>query len=107
MIRRPPRSTLFPYTTLFRSSVDSVHWREYEFRWKPGGVTRRPGFGGPHQPRLDWQMGFPAPPSGGGGARLARPGGGLVRGGERRRAAGRGKGWDSGGAGTLKKKKKE
>src|SRR3712207_722909 len=24
MIRRPPRSTLFPYTTLFRSSLDSV-----------------------------------------------------------------------------------
>src|SRR5690554_7335704 len=24
MIRRPPRSTLFPYTTLFRSSVTSV-----------------------------------------------------------------------------------
>src|SRR3712207_8969062 len=24
MIRRPPRSTLFPYTTLFRSSVPSV-----------------------------------------------------------------------------------
>src|SRR3712207_7655928 len=24
MIRRPPRSTLFPYTTLFRSSVFSV-----------------------------------------------------------------------------------
>src|SRR3712207_7618976 len=24
MIRRPPRSTLFPYTTLFRSSYDSV-----------------------------------------------------------------------------------
>src|SRR5437868_13285865 len=23
MIRRPPRSTLFPYTTLFRSSADS------------------------------------------------------------------------------------
>ena len=23
MIRRPPRSTLFPYTTLFRSEVDS------------------------------------------------------------------------------------
>src|SRR2546422_1877399 len=23
MIRRPPRSTLFPYTTLFRSAVDS------------------------------------------------------------------------------------
>src|SRR3712207_8953122 len=25
MIRRPPRSTLFPYTTLFRSRVDEVH----------------------------------------------------------------------------------
>src|SRR2546429_4317867 len=24
MIRRPPRSTLFPYTTLFRSQCDSV-----------------------------------------------------------------------------------
>src|SRR5256885_2457616 len=24
MIRRPPRSTLFPYTTLFRSSVDAA-----------------------------------------------------------------------------------
>src|SRR3712207_8247876 len=24
MIRRPPRSTLFPYTTLFRSLVDAV-----------------------------------------------------------------------------------
>src|SRR5215510_5790929 len=25
MIRRPPRSTLFPYTTLFRSTTRSVH----------------------------------------------------------------------------------
>src|SRR5256885_10031331 len=25
MIRRPPRSTLFPYTTLFRSQVDASH----------------------------------------------------------------------------------
>src|SRR3712207_7082304 len=25
MIRRPPRSTLFPYTTLFRSGVDGVY----------------------------------------------------------------------------------
>src|SRR3712207_8050319 len=24
MIRRPPRSTLFPYTTLFRSKIDGV-----------------------------------------------------------------------------------
>src|SRR3712207_7521654 len=30
MIRRPPRSTLFPYTTLFRSAVPALrflHWR--------------------------------------------------------------------------------
>src|SRR2546429_6673890 len=26
MIRRPPRSTLFPYTTLFRSLVDLAGW---------------------------------------------------------------------------------
>src|SRR3712207_9002294 len=28
MIRRPPRSTLFPYTTLFRSYLSLVHHRE-------------------------------------------------------------------------------
>src|SRR5260370_26206131 len=27
MIRRPPRSTLFPYTTLFRSASFGVSWR--------------------------------------------------------------------------------
>src|SRR5256886_13657856 len=26
MIRRPPRSTLFPYTTLFRSNVAAAHF---------------------------------------------------------------------------------
>src|SRR2546426_6908854 len=26
MIRRPPRSTLFPYTTLFRSALDDAQW---------------------------------------------------------------------------------
>src|SRR2546422_1366673 len=31
MIRRPPRSTLFPYTTLFRSLEESViGWKEFE-----------------------------------------------------------------------------
>ena len=30
MIRRPPRSTLFPYTTLFRSTVQQREWiRKY------------------------------------------------------------------------------
>src|SRR5688572_2918884 len=33
MIRRPPRSTLFPYTTLFRSTYGSL-------RRNPGVVTR-------------------------------------------------------------------
>src|SRR3712207_6941255 len=31
MIRRPPRSTLFPYTTLFRSSIADIQ-RCFEFR---------------------------------------------------------------------------
>src|SRR3712207_7221666 len=51
MIRRPPRSTLFPYTTLFRS--------EHEGRKRDGDRVRRPGRGPPerrcrghqHQPR--------------------------------------------------------
>src|SRR3712207_9550102 len=30
MIRRPPRSTLFPYTTLFRSQLHQVRW------WRAG-----------------------------------------------------------------------
>src|SRR2546426_5627334 len=29
MIRRPPRSTLFPYTTLFRSGVTKTHGRPH------------------------------------------------------------------------------
>src|SRR2546422_1120599 len=32
MIRRPPRSTLFPYTTLFRSELDDVHGRHRQSR---------------------------------------------------------------------------
>src|SRR5437899_5526062 len=31
MLRRPPRSTLFPYTTLFRSEASSVM---HELRWR-------------------------------------------------------------------------
>src|SRR5215213_11530841 len=40
MIRRPPRSTLFPYTTLFRPRVVDALLRD-----------RRPGGGLPHRPR--------------------------------------------------------
>src|SRR2546422_4945343 len=38
MIRRPPRSTLFPYTTLFRS-------RELAARWLPRPVVAHPKHG--------------------------------------------------------------
>src|SRR2546422_7481536 len=37
MIRRPPRSTLFPYTTLFRSRVEPAR-----FVSEPGGFTACP-----------------------------------------------------------------
>src|SRR3712207_7044017 len=42
MIRRPPRSTLFPYTTLFRSGPG----RRRRLRGAPGGAARRTGDGG-------------------------------------------------------------
>lgn len=45
---------------VLEGSMDGKEWREYEFRWKPGDVTRRPRFVEPHQPRLDWQMWFAA-----------------------------------------------
>src|SRR5258707_8597607 len=35
MIRRPPRSTLFPYTTLFRSNEDPVHMQDILRRLEP------------------------------------------------------------------------
>src|SRR5256885_15785907 len=41
MIRRPPRSTLFPYTTLFRShGVASVHVAEPQDRVRDGARRR-------------------------------------------------------------------
>src|SRR3712207_7364027 len=59
MIRRPPRSTLFPYTTLFRSRRAAV-----EPRRRPGGGAarrRRPRRGEPARGGGDG--------AGGGGAR--------------------------------------
>jgi hypothetical protein len=41
-------------------SDDGEHWKEYEFRWKPGDLNERPRLVAPHQPRLDWQMWFAA-----------------------------------------------
>src|SRR5256885_5098006 len=49
MIRRPPRSTLFPYTTLFRSrpsclisSATRRRQRRFPFPCMPSAATRRP-----------------------------------------------------------------
>jgi hypothetical protein len=45
---------------LVEGSDDGIQWREYEFKYKPGDVMRRPPWNIPHQPRLDWQMWFAA-----------------------------------------------
>src|SRR3712207_7451741 len=41
MIRRPPRSTLFPYTTLFRSSTGAV-LHDWQFDWVAEAVGTLP-----------------------------------------------------------------
>jgi predicted DCC family thiol-disulfide oxidoreductase YuxK/heme exporter protein D len=45
---------------VLEGSDDGIDWRPYEFKYKPGDLSRRPGFVAPHQPRLDWQMWFAA-----------------------------------------------
>src|SRR5258708_20256090 len=41
MIRRPPRSTLFPYTTLFRSSERRIQKRDVEGLRRRAQIARR------------------------------------------------------------------
>src|SRR2546422_10992561 len=41
MIRRPPRSTLFPYTTLFRSAVSELRIPLLVVAVRPGLLVRR------------------------------------------------------------------
>src|SRR5947208_12125217 len=47
MIRRPPRSTLFPYTTLFRSHENNAKWVQRQDRrieyWSGEALTLTPG----------------------------------------------------------------
>src|SRR3712207_8555266 len=52
MIRRPPRSTLFPYTTLFRSGSDGTHPRDPRALPAPrvGGAGDERGGGGDRLP---------------------------------------------------------
>jgi predicted DCC family thiol-disulfide oxidoreductase YuxK len=45
---------------VIEGSNDGVTWLAYEFKYKPGDLTRRPAWVAPHQPRLDWQMWFAA-----------------------------------------------
>jgi hypothetical protein len=45
---------------VIEGSNDGRTWEEYEFKYKPGDVTRRPRFCVPHMPRLDWLMWFEA-----------------------------------------------
>src|SRR2546428_14156245 len=47
MIRRPPRSTLFPYTTLFRSGVGGAVGRLRD------AELERAALAAPHDPELD------------------------------------------------------
>jgi hypothetical protein len=45
---------------IVEGSDDGQTWREYEFKYKPGNVMKKPAFVAPFQPRLDWQMWFAA-----------------------------------------------
>jgi predicted DCC family thiol-disulfide oxidoreductase YuxK len=45
---------------IIEGSDDSINWREYTFKYKPGDVNRPPLWNIPLQPRLDWQLWFAA-----------------------------------------------
>src|SRR3712207_8854132 len=66
MIRRPPRSTLFPYTTLFRSGEE--HQREEAADLAVTGQQRMDGAGEPD--RLAGQFALLQVGAGGGGVAL-------------------------------------
>jgi len=45
---------------VIEGSEDGKRWFAYEFKYKPGDLSRRPAFVAPYQPRLDWQLWFAA-----------------------------------------------
>src|SRR2546429_6508045 len=57
MIRRPPRSTLFPYTTLFRSNTDRRH-AHLRLR-SESGAAAHPAAGGSPEARARPHRGLP------------------------------------------------
>src|SRR2546429_8706799 len=107
MIRRPPRSTLFPYTTLFRSRAggavsglpgqvrDVVARSAAREARRHGDSARRRGSGGPSGPPASRARAVPlgaaaarvrdgnraSPGAGDGGARDATAGGSVAAGG--------------------------
>jgi hypothetical protein len=46
------------YEIEFQGSNDGKSWVAYRFRYKPQDPMERPGFYGPYQPRLDWNLWF-------------------------------------------------
>src|SRR3712207_8835187 len=57
MIRRPPRSTLFPYTTLFRSNVRRVTALGVELKDLDRGLIDFPSLRDGRVVYLCWQLG--------------------------------------------------
>src|SRR6266536_3918504 len=53
MIRRPPRSTLFPYTTLFRSHCDQLRGHDSGLHNRPGCAARSEEHTSELQSRVD------------------------------------------------------
>src|SRR2546430_9864276 len=72
MIRRPPRSTLFPYTTLFRSGAEAGTLARGDGGAAPRGRARRQSAGRAPQPRLRVRA---TGPVGRGGSGVRRGGG--------------------------------
>src|SRR2546422_8398037 len=66
MIRRPPRSTLFPYTTLFRSNGDLMLDFQPPNEWSLSGTGDLAGLSGVWQTATP---GFPKWPESGGNER--------------------------------------
>src|SRR3712207_6066003 len=56
MIRRPPRSTLFPYTTLFRSGYGNINPLSIDYACRPR-LRSRLTLGGLAWPRNPWSSG--------------------------------------------------
>src|SRR3712207_8827970 len=57
MIRRPPRSTLFPYTTLFRSNyllVDSTYMKQIGWKTTKLVAAKMSGAAGSSKTWIDW-----------------------------------------------------